>query len=184
MSKEQFFKELEQALQHVSIVERQEIIQDYEEYFTDGLADGKTEEEILASLGSPKQIAKELMVTVQLEKAESSATVGNVFRAVWAVIGLGFFNLVIVLGPFIAIVGIVLSGWITALAFIISPFMLIFQLVMGYAGLFEFFQALALCGLGIFIFIGMFFATKALTAGFVRYLKFNASLVKGGLKRD
>jgi uncharacterized membrane protein len=43
---------------------------------------------------------------------------------------------------------------------------------------------LGLCGIGIFIAIGMFAATNALTKGFIRYLKFNASLVKGGLKND
>jgi len=44
--------------------------------------------------------------------------------------------------------------------------------------------SLALCGIGLFIAIGMFFATKAVTSGFVRYLKFNMALVKGGLKRE
>jgi uncharacterized membrane protein len=105
-------------------------------------------------------------------------------RAVWAVIGLGFFNLVIVLGPFIALIGVVIAGWASAIAFILAPFGVLFNLAIGTFQLFDLFFALGLCGIGIFIAMGMFVATSALTKGFIRYLKFNASLVKGGLKND
>ena len=63
------------------------------------------EEQIAGALGSPSQIAKEILATYHLEKVENTASAGNIMRAAWAVIGLGFFNLVIVLGPFIALVG-------------------------------------------------------------------------------
>ena len=70
--------------------ERADILKDYEEHFTFGLEEGKREEEIVASLGSPAQIAKELLADYHIEKVTTSATTGNVFRAIWAVIGLGF----------------------------------------------------------------------------------------------
>jgi len=41
-----------------------------------------------------------------------------------------------------------------------------------------------LSGLGLFIAIGMFFATRGFINGFVRYLQFNVKLVKGGMKHD
>ncbi len=69
-------------------------LKDYEEHFTFGLEEGKSEEEIVASLGSPAQIAKELLADYHIEKVTTSATTGNVFRAIWAVIGLGFFQFV------------------------------------------------------------------------------------------
>ncbi|ADY22622.1 hypothetical protein YBT020_16960 [Bacillus thuringiensis serovar finitimus YBT-020] len=50
--------------------------------------------------------------------------------------------------------------------------------------LFNLFVSLALCGIGYFIVIAMLFLTKLATKGFVRYLKFNIALVKGGLKHD
>ena len=184
MNKEQFIKQLQTSLKKFSTEERQEIIQDYEEYFMIGLAEGKTEEEISNSLGSPSQIAKELMVSMHLENVEHKASAGNIMRAVWAVIGLGFFNLVIVLGPFIALVGFVFGGWAVALGFILSPIGVLMNMIMGSFLLFDLFTSLALCGIGMFVGIGMFLATKALSKGFIRYLQFNASLVKGGLKRD
>ncbi|HEY4554479.1 MAG TPA: DUF1700 domain-containing protein, partial [Bacillaceae bacterium] len=145
-----------------------------------------TEEKIAASLGSPQQIAKELVASYHLEKVETTASAGNIMRAVWAVIGLGFFNLVIVLGPFIALLGIVFAGWATGVSFVVSPLLVLGSAVIfpGSFVAFDLFFSLALAGIGIFIGIGMFIATRALMTGFIRYLKFNARLVKGGLKPD
>lgn len=184
MNKEQFLKQLNASLTRLSLEEREDILQDYEEYFEIGMEEGKSEQEISKSLGNPKQISKELMATYHLGQVEQTTSASNVMRAVWAVIGLGFFNLVIVLGPFIALIGVVIAGWVSAIAFILAPLGALFNLVLGNFQLFDLFFALGLCGIGIFIAMGMFVATSALTKGFIRYLKFNASLVKGGLKND
>ncbi|WHY14801.1 DUF1700 domain-containing protein [Peribacillus frigoritolerans] len=184
MNKEQFLKQLNASLTRLSLEEREDILQDYEEYFEIGMEEGKSEQEISKSLGNPKQISKELMATYHLGQVEQTTSAGNVMRAVWAVIGLGFFNLVIVLGPFIALIGVVIAGWVSAIAFILAPLGALFNLVLGNFQLFDLFFALGLCGIGIFIAMGMFVVTSALTKGFIRYLKFNASLVKGGLKND
>ena len=122
MNKEQFLKQLNASLTRLSLEEREDILQDYEEYFEIGMEEGKSEQEISKSLGNPKQISKELMASYHLGQVEQTTSAGNVMRAVWAVIGLGFFNLVIVLGPFIALIGVVIAGWVSAIAFILAPF--------------------------------------------------------------
>ncbi len=183
MTKKQFLMALETALRKLPSDEKQEMLQDFEEHFAIGAEEGKSEAEIINALGSPQQIAKETIATYHLDQAETNATTGNIFRAVWAVIGLGFFNLVIVLGPFIALVGIILSGWIAGISFISSP-LLLFINVMIYPASFEIldlFTTLGMCGLGIFIAMGMYMATKGLIKGFMIYLQFNINLVKGGL---
>lgn len=186
MNKAQFFHELEGTLKKLSVEERHDILQDFEEHFAIGIEEGKTEEEISASLGSPHQIARELLASYHLEKVEATATTGNILRAVWAVIGLGFFNIVIVLGPFIALISVVFAGWASGVAFIASPLLVFMGAVItpGSFHMFDLFFSLLLCGLGFFIVVGMFFATAALTKGFVRYLAYNAKLIKGGLKHD
>ncbi|RWR13996.1 DUF1700 domain-containing protein [Siminovitchia fortis] len=186
MTKYQFMRILESSLKRLPSEEREDILQDFEEHFSIGKEEGKAEEEIAASLGSPQQIAKELLADYHLEKVEATATTGNVFRAVWAVIGLSFFNLVIVLGPFIAVLGILVSGWASGIAFIVSPLLFIANAVI-FPDAFEWFDlffSLLLSGIGLFIGIGMYFATRAIINGFVRYLKFNTRLVKGGLKHE
>lgn len=183
MNEKQFLMKLNNAIKGLPSDERQDILNDYEEHFSMGKEEGKTEEEIAAALGIPNKIAKELLAMYHLEKAETHVSTGNMLRAVWAGIGLGFLNLIIVLGPFIALIGVVLAGWVTGLAFIISPLLVPVNLLI-YPGTFEpfdLFSTIILCGLGLFIVIGMYYLTKVLTNVFVRYLKFNTSLVKGGL---
>ncbi|WP_430786882.1 HAAS signaling domain-containing protein [Virgibacillus flavescens] len=186
MNSKQFINELESALKGLPDAERQDILRDFQEHFTMGLAEGKTEEQIASSLGSPQHIAKELRATHHVEKMEATASTGNILRAVWAVIGLGFFNLVIVLGPLIALASIVFAGWVSGFAFVVSPVLVVIE-ALFFPSTFEWFElffSIMLTGAGLLLLIGLFYATKALINLFIRYLKYNVSLVKGGLKDE
>lgn len=184
MNKENFLKSLNDSLQRLPSSEREDILQDFREHFEMGLMEGKSEEEISKSLGSPQQIAKEMVVTYRLERVEESTSTGNVLRAVWAVIGLGFFNLIIVLGPFLALVGFVFSGWLAGLSFVAAPILFLVNIIIypEIFAIFELFVSLFLAGVGIFIVIGMYYATRWITKVFVKYLNFNVRMVKGGMK--
>lgn len=184
MKKDDFLRELRMLIRKIPEHDQAEILEDLEEYFTDGLLDGKAEEEITASLGSPKVLARDLLAAHHLEKAETTKTSGNVLRAMWAVLGLGFFNLVFVLGPFIGLVGVLIGGWAASIGFIAAPLLVLVNYVL-YPDTFEWFDVFAssaFCGLGLFIAIGMFTVTKLFKSGFIRYLKFNMRLVKGGMR--
>lgn len=184
MNKEQFLNHLHGALKRLPSSEREEILQDFREHFEIGISEGKTEEEIAKGLGTPQQIAKEMVATFHLEQVQETATTGNVLRAVWAVIGLGFFNLVIVLGPFIALLGIVFSGWAAGVACLLNPILYLVNVAI-YPEIFELYQlflTIAFSGIGIFVIIGMFYVTKWFMKGFVRYLQFNVRMVKGGIR--
>ncbi|MBP3950718.1 HAAS signaling domain-containing protein [Bacillus suaedae] len=184
MTKNQFLTQLESSLTQLSVEERQDIILDFEEHFAIGKEQGKPEEEISASLGSPQTIARDMIATYHLDKMQTSATIGNILRAVWAIIGLSFFNLIIVIGPFIALVAIVLAGWISGIALTSSPILLLVNVLIypNTFELFELFITIGFCGIGLFLIIAMIKITQLLSKGFVRYLKFNVKLVKGGLK--
>lgn len=184
MNKEQFLSKLNDSLKRLPSEEREDILQDFKEHFEIGMSEGKSEAEIIKGLGSPQHIAKELIATYRIEQVEKTATAGNVLRAVWAVIGLGFFNLLIVLGPFIALVSIVLAGWFSGFVFVVSPLLYVINVVVSpeIFTLYELFFTLLLSGLGIFIVIGLYYVTRLLVKGFVKYLNFNVSMVKGGMK--
>lgn len=182
MNKETFLKELNHAIRKLPENERQEIEQDFVEHFEFGLAEGKQEEEIAKALGSPQQIGKELRMTYHLEQVESKKSVTNILRATWAAVGIGFFNLVIVLGPFIAFLAIILSGWIIGAAFILSPILVIINTLffIDYYFWYESFVSIFLLGFGIFIIIGMYYLTKVIAKWFVKYLHFNIKFIKRG----
>lgn len=184
MTKKQFLLALDNGLRKLPKEEREEILRDFEEHFTIAQMEGKSETDITSDLGSPQQIAKEAIANYHFDQATTNTTTSNFLRATWAVIGLSFFNLIIVLGPFVAVLGILLAGWITGISFIASPLLVLINYIIYPISfeLFDLFIAIGLCGIGIFIVLGMYFATKGISYGFMRYLKFNMNLVKGGLQ--
>lgn len=75
MTENQFVKELEKAITQLPEKERKEILLDIREYFFAGREDGKTDSEIAASLGSPANIAEELLLASSFE--ETTPQTGN-----------------------------------------------------------------------------------------------------------
>ena len=63
MTENQFIIELQQALHALPAEESNDIILDLREYFVNGRNDGKTDREIADSLGSPDEIATDLLST-------------------------------------------------------------------------------------------------------------------------
>ncbi|WP_019413673.1 DUF4097 family beta strand repeat-containing protein [Paenisporosarcina sp. TG20] len=61
MEKYRYLEELKKELDKLKKEEQADIISDFEEYFPNGKKDGKTEEEISESLGTPRYIALELL---------------------------------------------------------------------------------------------------------------------------
>ncbi len=102
-------------------MERQEILRDYEEHFRAGKEEGKSEEEIVHSLGDPYELAKEILQDHSLEKEEEESPTSNLFQKIFIILGLGFFNLIFVLGPFLGLVGLLFSSYIFAGILIFAP---------------------------------------------------------------
>ena len=61
MTKFEFLQRLNNSLTPLSIPERQEIIQDFEEHFAAGFDSGKTEEQICDELGAPEACAAQYL---------------------------------------------------------------------------------------------------------------------------
>lgn len=184
MNQEQFLSKLRQTIKTLSPEEQNDILNDYEEYYSNGMQDGKTEEEISASLGPPEQLGKELTAMYHVDAVETSGTTQNFMRAFWAVISLGFFNLVIVAGPLIALVAIIFSGWVVAVSFSFSLISVLLNTFI-YPEIFEPFNvffALGLTGLGLLIGLFMYRVTSWMKKWIVKYFKFNVRMVKGGMK--
>lgn len=68
MNKQEFLDILKDYLEdHFSQYELNDILRDYEEYFLNGKIEGKSEEEVIKALGSPKAIAKALIQEMRTE---------------------------------------------------------------------------------------------------------------------
>jgi uncharacterized membrane protein len=182
VTKNQFLNELNRALRDIPYDERRDVLKDYKEHFDIGMTEGKTEEEITFSLGNPEQIAREILVNYPPEKLLLKRNEPNLFRSVIVAVSLIFFNLIVVIGPFFGLIGILIGSWAVGLSFTISPFGMLFDLIIfhRYFIPFNFFASILLCGLGILITIGMFFVTKKIIGWTITYLKFNFNLIIGG----
>ena len=189
MTKSEFMESLSKALDAVAFLQKQEILADFEEHFSVGLSEGKTEEEISTQLGDPQQIARQFVLECRIEKAMEEPVTKNIFRAVFASVGLGFFNLVFILGPFIGVCAVLFSLFIAVfaigLAGIVSITVVIASPVLGdiaYLGEGLDWLVVVLCSIGltslsILLVSPMLKLTKWFYKQTIKYLKFNMDII-------
>jgi uncharacterized membrane protein len=116
MNRNDFLNTLDRSLGNISAMDRSDILYDYQEHFTIGLSEGKTEEEICGELGDPKSIAKQYRVDYIVKQADENKSAGNILRAIFAALSLGFFNLVIMLPIFGVLIAVLASLYACAIA--------------------------------------------------------------------
>lgn len=200
MDKSTFLRRLDERLRFLAEAERKDILYDYEEHILAALENGEKEEDIISKLGSPELIARQYTVSKVIKNAETNHTSGNILRAVVASLGLGFFNLIFVVGPFFGLLGVLIGIYAVAFGFAVSGLALggvgIFGLLGGDLGqMIHLGKAVSynadvfsvgLLGLGIFfgasgglVGIGSAWLTKWFYKGTLEYLKLNLRLIKG-----
>jgi uncharacterized membrane protein len=90
-----------------------EIVADYREYIGDARAAGRNEEEVIAALGDPVKLARELKAQASYKQWEAQRSFGNLMRVVASVAGLGLLQLLL-LGPFLLYLLILTAGYIVS----------------------------------------------------------------------
>ena len=194
MNKKEFLDNLSKYLRGIPGEDEKDIISDFDEHFEMGKKEGRTEEDLAKSLGDPKALANQLRANIIVAQAEKETTAVNITRAVFATLGLGFFNLIFVLGPFIGVLGIlaglfaaaigITAGGITGLlGTIFSPlFPEYFNLIVNPAvGIFA---SIGATSFGILFFIGDIYLTRGFFRLFIKYIKFNARIVTGKERKN
>ncbi len=194
MNKKEFLDNLSKYLRGIPGEDERDIISDFEEHFEMGKKEGRTEEDLAKSLGDPKALANQMRASIMVARAEKETTTVNITRAVFASLGLGFFNLIFILGPFVGILGVLAglfaaaigatAGGITGLlGTIFSPlFPEYFNLIVNPAvGIFA---SIGVICFGVLFFIGDMYLARTLFRLFIRYIKFNVRIVTGKERRD
>jgi len=189
MTKDRWLEKLKKGLNGLSKEEIEEILSDYKEYFYDALEKGRKEEEVTNSLGDPMKLAKQLKADSRIKTAQANMNPQNILKAIFAIVTLSLFNLMVMLGPIIAIVGIIFGTAVAGVGIlgggIISFFGMLlfgssvftglgFALTMPLALL----LGLFLCSLGIMVIILDFWFGRWIFNLLVKYFKFNFDIVK------
>lgn len=125
MNRVEYINRLKIALQGMPNEELKDILSDYEEHFDIGISKGKTEEEISRELGNPREVASSYRTTYRpnMNKSnfyENSSYGDDSTRKVLITILLIAFNVIIVLGPFIGLLGLLLGIYGIGISFIIG----------------------------------------------------------------
>lgn len=181
MIKEHYLKQLDDLLHEVPPEIRREWLYDYELHFQLAAEHGKSEEQAAAELGDPRVVAKELMLGYRVHQANARQNPVSVSKAVFAAVSLGFFNLIFVLGPYLALSAVLLALWVCAAALAIAGGAAIIEAIQP-MGAFTMPQALSICsllvGLSLLVMAGLHRLTRGFMAMTVKYLNWNSRMIK------
>lgn len=86
MTKSEYMDALREKLQHYNRALEMEILEDYEQHFAEGLAEGRREEDIIAELGNIDDMLKEFSeedLKQELETVESQANQSNSYEQLY-----------------------------------------------------------------------------------------------------
>jgi uncharacterized membrane protein len=129
MNRAHFMAQLRDGLAGLHHTDINDIIADYESHFTDGAADGRTEQEVAAALGDPARLARELRAEVGFKRWEENRSAGNFMGVVLALLGLATIDLIFLLPALLVMIAIFLAVGVCCLAFIAGGAFLVFGLL-------------------------------------------------------
>lgn len=157
MTRNDFLARLRRGLEGLSPDYIHDVMSDYEAHFADGLASGRTEEEIAAALGDPARLARELKAEAGFRRWEEDRTAGNLAGAVLALLGLAAVDVMFLLPFLFALFGLFVGFAAASIGLLVAGFALVLGAVFpglaffGWTGMtgFSLLLAAGLAGLGL-----------------------------------
>ena len=120
MTRAEFMGRLRRGLVGMPTAAAAEIASDYEMHFEDGAAAGRTEAEVAAALGDPDRLARELRAEAGAQRWHQEKNPSAAAGAVFAVLGLGAIDLLILLPIFMSVVGVLFGFMMAAIGIFIG----------------------------------------------------------------
>jgi len=120
MNRETFIRKLQAGLAGVPAAAREDIVRDYEAHFSDGQAQGRREEEVAQALGDPVRLARELRVEAGLQRWEDRRSPSSAIAAVFALIGLGALDIILMLPLLMGMASVLLALFVASIAIFIG----------------------------------------------------------------
>lgn len=188
MTKNEYLNQLKNELQGFDEKEVSEIIRDQNEHIDEALRSGRSEADVIQSLGAVKDLANELKAGLKIKSAQNEDKLfpktDKLLRAIFGLALLAPFNFIFVMGPFIGICSGLVGLWSIAgsgffigllgagLSFLTLPI----GLALFVACLFG---SIAVVGLSILFLVGCYKLSFWFIQLMIRYLKWNVEFVIG-----
>jgi uncharacterized membrane protein len=97
MNRANFIAQLRAGLSGLHQGDINDVIADYESHFADGVAAGRSEDQVAEALGDPSRLARELRAEIGFKRWEQDRSAGNFFGVVLALIGLATLDILFLL---------------------------------------------------------------------------------------
>jgi uncharacterized membrane protein len=120
MTRQEFISRLAAGLAGVPEAARRDIVADYEAHFSEGAAAGRSEADVAAALGDPDRLARELKAEAGLRRWESERNPEAAAAAVFAVLGLGAIDVLVLLPILVGVVSALCAFAIAAIAIFVG----------------------------------------------------------------
>jgi uncharacterized membrane protein len=130
MTRQAFMARLREGLRGLPPQAVADILADYETHFTEGEAAGRSEADVAAALGDPDRLARELRAESSLARWRDERSPSAAGAAIFAVLGLGAFDLIILLPILMSIGGVIFAFYMASIvgffaggaALVVGPF--------------------------------------------------------------
>jgi uncharacterized membrane protein len=182
MSRSAFLTALRANLRGIPPKAADEIVADYASHFDEGVAEGRSEQDIAAGLGDPARLARELRAEAGLKRWDQERSVSAAAAAVLAILSLGAIDVLILFPALLVVISLMFAAACVAAAFVVAG--LVIVLVSPFHGIVGggFFSGL-LGGIGFFsggLSLGALVSLCAigLTNLLIRYGRFHVRLIK------
>src|ERR1700722_10720353 len=116
MTRQEFIARLKAGLAGLPLQAQGDIVADYETHFSEGADAGRSEADIAAALGDPERLARELRAEAGLKRWETQRNPESAAAAVFAVLGLGAVDVLVLLPILIGIVSVLFAFFFLAVA--------------------------------------------------------------------
>jgi uncharacterized membrane protein len=116
MTRDLFIGKLRAGLAGLPPATIDELVSDYETHFADGAAAGRSEAEVAGALGDPDRLARELRAEAGLKRWETERNPSAAANAVFAVLGLGAIDILVLLPILLSVGGTLFSFALFAVA--------------------------------------------------------------------
>ena len=116
MTRQAFLARLRDGLRGLPAQTQADILADYETHFAEGAAAGRSEAEVAAALGDPGRLARELRAEHGLKRWEEERNASSAGAAVFAVLGLGAIDIIVLLPILMGVVGALIGIAVAVIA--------------------------------------------------------------------
>jgi len=116
MTRADFLTRLKRGLVGMPTSAAADILNDYEAHFDDGAEAGRSEAEVAQALGDPERLARELKAEAGIQRWRQEQNPSAAAGAVFAVLGLGAIDLIILLPILMGVIGTLFGVLVTAIA--------------------------------------------------------------------